>query len=183
MDVEVRLGVKGFTLSEFLISVVVAALVLAFAVPSFFDLLYNSRRVSAVNAFVSRLHFTRSEAVKRGEKVVFCLSAQKTSCITGATTLWRQGIIFTDYDDDGKRDSEEEILAHFEAPSGIDIYASSRWRRKIKYYPDGMSPVSNTTVRFCDPDGEREPRAVIIANTGRPRVSETDAYGNELVCP
>ena len=183
MDIAPKRSAYGFTLLEFMVTLLVAGLLLFVAVPAFNDLIFNSKRVAAVNSFVSRLHYTRSEAVKRGVKVIFCLSTQTQSCMKGPSTSWREGIVFPDYDSDGKRDATEPVLSVFRVEPGIDIYASSIQRRKIKYYPDGSAPVSNTTVRFCDPSGKGEPRAVIISNSGRSRVSNKDAVGKALRCP
>lgn len=60
---------KGFTLIELLVTLAVLAIVMAFAVPSFQQLIANNRLSTEVNTLVSALQLARSEAVKRGTEV------------------------------------------------------------------------------------------------------------------
>jgi type IV fimbrial biogenesis protein FimT len=59
----------GFTLIELLITLAVLAIVLAFAVPSFTNLIENSRVTTQTNNLLAAVNLARSEAVKRGVEV------------------------------------------------------------------------------------------------------------------
>lgn len=176
-------GSKGLTFIELIVALVIASILLGVGIPALSDVIYSSRRTSSINAFVSTLNYTRNESAKRRVTMIFCLSTENQACMTGSDIMWQRGIVFPDFNGDGKKDNDEPLLYTFEAPEGIDIYASSIYRRKIKFYSDGSSPGSNTTVRFCDPQRLKAPKAVILSNAGRPRVSEYDSSGNDLVCP
>ena len=178
-----RAACGGLTLLELITTLAIAGIVAALAVPAFTDLLYHSRRTAAINAFVAQINRARSEAITRGRRVVFCLSTDGQRCARGSTTLWRRGITFPDLDGDRRRDGDEPLLRHFESGGEIEIHASSTYRRKIVFRPDGSSPGSNTTILFCDRGRQRPPRAVILSNGGRPRVSDGDAQGRPLRCP
>jgi len=62
---------RGFTLVELLVTLVVAGLLLAVAVPSFNRLMVSSRLTTFANELVGRLALARTEAVKRGYTVQF----------------------------------------------------------------------------------------------------------------
>lgn len=60
---------RGFTLIELLVTTVVAALLIAVAVPSFKTFVENNRLATATNSLVAAMQYARSEAVKRGQTV------------------------------------------------------------------------------------------------------------------
>jgi type IV fimbrial biogenesis protein FimT len=89
----VRLS-RGFTLIELLITIAVAGVLLAIAVPNFADLMRNNRSEASANELVAALNLARIEAVKRGKRVSLCPSANGTSC---SGTAWQSGwIVFVD---------------------------------------------------------------------------------------
>src|SRR5690554_1851863 len=59
----------GFTIIELMVTLVVAAVILMIAVPSFQGLIERSRLTTEANTFGSALQLARSEAVKRGENI------------------------------------------------------------------------------------------------------------------
>ncbi len=60
---------KGFTLIELMVTVAIAGIVLTIGVPSFSQVLKNSRLASNTNSLIASLNLARSEAVKRKVKV------------------------------------------------------------------------------------------------------------------
>lgn len=84
---------QAFTLIELMITVAIAAIVLAIAIPSFNVQMLNSRSVALGEELASAINFARSEAVKRGARVSVCPSNNGTGC-GGA---WADGwIVFVD---------------------------------------------------------------------------------------
>jgi type IV fimbrial biogenesis protein FimT len=79
----------GFTLVEMMITVMVMAILLAIAVPSFRNMVINNQvRTFGYNLYSSLL-LSRSEAIKRNTNVTVCASSNGTSC----TGSWSQGWI------------------------------------------------------------------------------------------
>lgn len=62
----------GFTLVELMVTIFVAAILMAIAVPSFQHIATSSRLTTTANSLVSALHAARMEAVKRNADVEFC---------------------------------------------------------------------------------------------------------------
>lgn len=60
---------RGFTLIELLVTLAVLAILLAFAVPSFVNLIENSRVTTQTNSLLAAVNLARSEAVKQGTAI------------------------------------------------------------------------------------------------------------------
>ena len=170
----------GFTLIELMITLIVAAILLTIGIPSFSDFIKNNRLVSYANEFVAGAHLARSEAIKRNGVVSLCPSLDGTSC-AAAGTGWGDGwIVFVnvDHDSPAARDPGEELLyAYPDWPAG-SILAN---RTTLSFRAFGQSSVT-ATFTFCDARGGGNARAVIISQTGRPRVSDRSSSGTALVC-
>lgn len=65
----------GFTLIELMMTVALAAIVLALAAPSLRDLVQNNRVTAHANALAGALALARSEAVRRGGPTSVCADA------------------------------------------------------------------------------------------------------------
>ncbi len=57
---------NGFTLIELLVTIAILAIILAFAAPSFVNLIENSRVSTQANTLLTAVNLARSEAVKQG---------------------------------------------------------------------------------------------------------------------
>ena len=84
---------RGFTLLELMVTISVAAMVLAIGVPSFVDLVRNNRAATNVNELLTAFAIARSESIKRGSNVSVCRSSDGATC----TAAWSDGwIVFSD---------------------------------------------------------------------------------------
>jgi type IV fimbrial biogenesis protein FimT len=170
---------RGVTLIELLATISVMAILGALAAPSFHNLTLNSERTSTVNSFFHALFLARSEAIKRGQVVTVCKSADGSTCLKDGE--WTSGwmvFVNTDRDDLPVRDEGEPILQVHEGWNRGHI-TSNRPAYSFRPYVQG---VVNGTIVFCDSRGSAEARAIIISHTGRPRVSQRDASNRPLRC-
>lgn len=180
MDIPTFLRQRGFTLLELLSGMSIAAVLTTTAVPSFNGLVQRNRITTEINTFVSHLHYARSEAIKRGTRVVICRSADDLSC--ARTEGWHKGwITFADTNANRELDASESLL-RVEAGEDNGILITSGQRRRIVYQATGFSPGTNGTYIFCDPEHPGWAKAVILSNSGRPRLSETAPDGSALNC-
>jgi len=173
----------GFTLVELLTALTVSSVLITAAVPSFQSLIERNRMAASVNLFLSHLYQARSEAVKRESFVTLCPSSNGTSCIADYTQ-WAKGyIVFVDEDKNKQRDNSEHLISFYQGEeNNITMHSSSNFRKAVAYYPTGRAWGFNTTIRFCAKIDENHNRALIIASTGRPRVSNRMPDGSKIVC-
>jgi type IV fimbrial biogenesis protein FimT len=170
---------RGFTLPELMCALAIMAGVAGWGVPTFRDLARNAARTREVNEFVQAIYLARSEAMKRNGVVSLCPSPDGTRC--AASTAWHDGwIVFVnlDHDSPAARDSGEPLLQVYSAWDAGRISAN---RTTLSFRSFGQSGVT-ATVTFCDARGSAAARAVIISQTGRPRVSDRNAAGGALSC-
>lgn len=85
---------SGFTLIELVVTIAVAAILMAVAIPSFRGTLQNNRMTTQANEFVTAFNMARSEAIRRAQNVIICAPSVNwqngaevrigaTSCTTG----------------------------------------------------------------------------------------------------
>lgn len=71
---------KGFTLLELMVTISVAAIILSVGVPGFISFIQNNRAVTHTNDLVTALNLARSEATRRGSRILVCSSTDGASC-------------------------------------------------------------------------------------------------------
>ena len=81
----------GFTLLELLITMAVATILLTIAIPSFQYVTNSNRIAGEINGLLGDLEFARSEAIKEGQYVSVCASADGQSCSN--SQAWQSGWI------------------------------------------------------------------------------------------
>jgi type IV fimbrial biogenesis protein FimT len=170
---------RAFTLVELLACLAVMAVLAAWGIPSFAALARDSARTREVNQFVQAVYLARSEAIKRNGVVSLCPSPNGSTC--SPATRWDGGwLVFVnaDHDSPAARDGGEELLRVYEPWDAGRILSN---RTTLSFRPFGQVGVT-ATVTFCDDRGAAAARAVIISQTGRPRVSSRNASGGALSC-
>jgi len=147
---------RGFTLVELLITVVVIAILVALATPSFRGLMDRNAVTATANDLLSSILLARSEAIKREQRVEFSGNA-------GFTT-WQ---VAADTNGDGAFD---EILLQHNAGNQVSIAANNT--TTITFNPRGRATVALTDNNYFDISKNDATRYVCFSATGRPRVQE-----------
>lgn len=159
----------GFTLIELLITIVVATILVALAVPAFHTFVQNNRITAQVNELVTALTLVRSEAIKRKQTISICSSSNASTC----TGTWEQGwIIFTDDNGDGVVDAgTEEVLRVWEGLAGGATLTETASISTIQYDRQGSTNApANFELRIPDCKGDQA-RDIGLLVTGRTNVS------------
>ena len=168
---------SGFTLTELMLAVAVAAILMSLAVPSMRDLQQRQRIVSAANELVAHINLARQHAVLKRENAVMCPSLDGSQC--SGSNRWEHGwIVFRDPDRNHAPDRPADILRV--GPGMNNLLIDSAGRTRIRYMPSGAASGTNLTIKLCDTMRPDQTRAVIVSNPGRPRVGDLPRH---LECP
>lgn len=133
-----RANVRGFTLVELVITLVVLAVVLAIGYPNLTMAINNSRVTGAANELVAALQVARMEAVRRNARVYVCRTDSATGGCAGSG-VWNQWLVFADRDRNGAL-TAGEALRRGEAHTQVGIRASSNITAgSLVFGPDGFA--------------------------------------------
>lgn len=170
---------RAFTLLELLVTLAIAASLLAAGVPSFQTYVKNQALAQASYRMVSDLRYARHAAVDRNQRVVVCPGTAGNGCAD--SPQWEDGwIIFADANGDRLRQGDEELLRESPLLRGLSARSSGA-RRRLSFFPDGSAPGSNATVWLCDDRGPRHGHQVRINLSGRIRATRA-GDGEPMAC-
>ena len=112
----------GFTLIELIITVAIAAIVMAIGIPSFRDTIRENRLTTYNNQFITALNLARSEAINLGSTVTLC-SSDGATCKSGG---YQQGwIVFRNRSGGANPANAAAIIRVFEKlPEGMTLIGS-----------------------------------------------------------
>lgn len=158
---------RGYTLLELVVTLALAAILTAVALPAFRSTLDRQRATTSVHLLTAQFAQARSTAITRAEVVSVCPSRGDGRCREDGD--WSEGwILFRDPDRDGQPDTAMEVLREQRrTPRGSLILRSSSGRPLLRYLPDGRSAGSNLRVRACLHG--RLYGEVVVNNLGRVR--------------
>lgn len=139
---------SGFTIVELMVTVAVAGILLAVAVPSFNQMAVNSRLTAQVNDVVAALNLARSEAIKRNTSVTFCRVSSETAvnCET-STGDWTHWVVTTGAGNVVRRGAVNTAAGNL-------FMRSTLTADQVMFGPEGLartgtSLVANQTITVC----------------------------------
>ena len=183
---------QGYTLIELMVLVAVIAIVLAVGAPRlsvFFD---GNRMVSNTNALVSAIQIARSEAIKRGNRVTLCKSANADAATPSCTTAgdWDQGWVVYSEEDNNigqyNSSSDGDVLRRQVGVEGASTTITTPDASIANYVSFTSRGVPKTAsgaaqsglFRICDDRGLTNAagaviaRGVVLSASGRVRLSK-----------
>ena len=165
----------GFTLIELVVTMAVAAILVAVAVPNMRTFIQNGRINTQTNDLIGDISLARSEAIKRRLNVGICRSTNGTTCTAGGN--WRDGrAVFVDADNSNVWEAGETILRFREplASTGDTLNASAAVPPFIIISPNGTSNVvAGYFFTFCDDRGLANGKQINLNTMGQTVVSAT----------
>lgn len=161
-----------------MVGVVVLAILLAIAVPSFRGTAASNRLSAATNEVVNAMALARSEAIRRGGRVTVCKSADGAACTVAGN--WDQGwIVFVDSARASANptvDAGEVIVNRVGAqPAGVTIQGSASVANFVSFAADGTvrtmaGAALAGSLRVCS-------TASVLANDRRARQLDISSAG------
>ncbi len=127
---------------ELLVTIAVAAVLLALATPSFEGVMNGNRLVSQSNELVAALQVGRSEAVKHNARVIVCRSLDSATCTAGAAwTGWVAGL-------DANRDGQiDQVLKVGSVNAPLQVFSSPGIEQnRVTIRPDGYAYKQDGTL-------------------------------------
>ncbi len=178
---------RGFTLSELMLTIAVAGILAAVAIPNMRDFIRNNRLTAGANDLLRSMQLARSEAIKQRMNVVVCASAdpQSDTPACGDDTSFAGWIVFADENSNWEFEATERILErHPLLDSTISVVHDEDGI--VSYGPSGFANTAGAktptrNVVMCDARGNRQvadnstARAIVIEPTGRSRATRTYA--------
>ncbi len=172
---------EGFTLLELMITLAIAAILFAMALPSFKGSIRSNRLTTITNELIASLNLARSEAIKRGQSVTVRKVDDNSATNFNASANWEDGWdVFTDADGDGNfvaGDGDTLIRTYQALSANYTLRGDTEFPDFISF---GATGLSNNTARgsftLCDSsDGNTTPEAntaklILINTVGRTRM-------------
>ncbi|MCC6756382.1 MAG: GspH/FimT family pseudopilin [Arenimonas sp.] len=159
--------ISGFTLIELMVTVAVMGIILAWGIPSFRNLLQNTRATSQANEFITSVNQARTEALKRQSTVSVIAAAGGT-----ATNEFGNGwSVVVDADGDGVVDAGDVRVATSTGYQGRGTLNSVNNVSAFTFQRDGtLGAVRGFEVRIPDCRGTAA-RNISISRIGHVSVA------------
>ncbi|GLP97138.1 GspH/FimT family pseudopilin [Paraferrimonas sedimenticola] len=157
---------NGFTLIEMLVTIIIAAIVLAIGLPAMSQWQYHYCAHSSQLTHHRALNFARLQARLYGATITVCPLVDKR-----CHSDWNKGYsVFADSQPFGELNDGDEVLQQVKSHHKEDkLDYNRKW---IKFDHNGLAYGSNGTLNLC-PGGKAEySRQVVVANTGRSKLAE-----------
>jgi type IV fimbrial biogenesis protein FimT len=141
-------GASGFTMVEMLMTMAIAVIVMALAVPSFRYVTNSNRIAGEINGLLGDLQFARAEAIKEGRTVTVCISSDGLNCLNPNPAAWQNGwIVFSDPANTGVP-AAGSVLRVQKTFSGTDTFVSNGINgiTSVSFNREGYAPVAAATL-------------------------------------
>ncbi len=160
-------NVKGYTLLELLMTMVIAVVLLGIGVPGLQSFIKNNRILAQSNGLMTIIKVARSEAMTQRTNVTVCRTTDNVKC---SDTTGNNYIAFTDTGVANEVDGTDTIIEQmtvdiaqlsFEISAGTSIRFNSRGSANAK-----------TTITICDDRGDNYRRGITIDLIGRSQTAK-----------
>jgi type IV fimbrial biogenesis protein FimT len=125
-----RRATAGFTLVEMMVVLIITALLLAWALPTYKNVVTQYRMSDELNQIQADVELARSSAIRTGSTVTICPSTIASGSSIGTpacsgTNEWNNGwIVFTDNGNDQTVDPGDTVLREHIGMTGTDTLVS-----------------------------------------------------------
>jgi type IV fimbrial biogenesis protein FimT len=181
----------GFSLLELMVTIAVAGVLAAIAVPSLTTFIQNSRQTSEANSLVMALDYARSEAVKEDANVEVCASTDGATCSGNANPGgWGTGWIV---ETTGAAPTVLQSMAALGANNTLSGEFNGAGVSQVTFMPNGFVQATGGAGQFfttyftlCDTRGAAFAHDVEVTPVGGVQSSQTagqNLAGQGLNCP
>jgi type IV fimbrial biogenesis protein FimT len=142
---------RGFTLIELMVVIIIAAILLTIAVPSFTTLIKRNNVDSLQSKLSSSLATARTEAASRNKIVTICHSNDESSC----SGTWADGwIIFEDNDRSDDFSTGDVLIDVYRNGGGYTVHSDPADKEQVSFNSQGfVTDGSVLQLTICEPEG------------------------------
>ncbi len=144
----------GFTVTELMVTLGIAAILIGLALPSFRSIMADNRMILTGNSVRSAALIARSTAISRNRQITFCAGQLDSGCHGDWSR--REWLVFDDRDRDSAIDAGEEVhLAERQsAVSNVSISSNGPFSSRVIFTPSGMAVTASGAfaagrIRLC----------------------------------
>jgi len=180
---------NGFTIIELMFCLAFVAVITAFILPSFHNLLKQQQVKGQINNLVVMIYRARSEAIKRQQVVTICKSSDSETCGGSWSDGW---IMFEDLNSDGNKNTGEPKITSGQIEYNYTLrFSAFGSTNYIRFLQTGLTSYHNGTFTLCPESKNKQlAKAVIFSKTARVRTSKDEdndgidenASGEDLIC-
>jgi type IV fimbrial biogenesis protein FimT len=157
---------RGMTLIELVVAMLVLAILMSIAIPSFREFAGNSRSGAAASSLISALNLARSEALRRSTPVSVCSSVTLLKCAKALD--WSTGwVVFADANGNEDVDANELLQTSPALQSGTRAISTAKL---ATYNSMGMAQLAgggSATFTVYQPGcGGDQARQMVLTPTG-----------------
>ena len=170
----------GMTLIELLVTLAVAAIVVALGAPSFMRVLARHAIAAQAEELQDAVRMGRTEAMRRSGPAVLCRTeAADAGHCAGSGGSWQTWLLFADTDRNGTFNAGDSLLReHLEASRRMTVSSDAA---SIRFEATGIahSEAGNTTIVLSPNDGDRAQQRQVCVNTR----GEVVVIAGDAACP
>jgi type IV fimbrial biogenesis protein FimT len=170
---------KGFTLIELLITLVVAAILMLVAAPSFVSFINGSRADAQISSLVVSLQEARTHSLKERRSVTVCGGTVSPAAVPSCDGTWDNGwAVFVEKGTTigSYQNGDLVISVHDPLSDSFNLSSSSA---SVSFDGRGWAASGSGTMKICDSSNDDNyARQVSIAASGRVSIQKSG-----VTCP
>jgi len=180
---------RGMTLIELLLVLVILAISFEFSIPGMSGLLQSNSKSQLVNTYLGAFALTRSHAVTTKRISAICPLDEDNEC----TDDWNLPVsVFPDSDRDGKPDGNEIWRVITKDSDRFRVHSRTAGSGSFHFSPDGIVHGAPGSLVICPDDiSTGHMTYIAVSRGGRARkVSDDDgdgeirlSWGGKITCP
>ncbi|WP_417316073.1 MULTISPECIES: GspH/FimT family protein [Gammaproteobacteria] len=163
----------GLTLLELLITITILTITISLSAPTLMSVVSENQLSTTTKLLARTVSFSKAEAIKRGRRVVMCLSKSTTACDSEAA---KYVLVFEDSDQTGNPTQDKALVRTLKL--NASVIAVSYNRSFLAFSSRGYASGTNGTFKICHRNGNGE--LLVISTLGRARQA-VDYDGDGLV--